>query len=227
MALKEVVKKRAVARAPGRSGVQLGEDSVRAAILQGAATVIAKRGVRATSVDDILGASGISRRTFYRFYQNKEDVLVALYHLGTEELLAACRRVVAEESDPVRQLEGCIDAHLGNAKELGRLMFVLGGEAHRHESPLHQRRMEVHGQLVSLLENTRAVQRGSAKRVDPLIYRGLLLSLEGVTRFVLEEGNEGRSVTAASIERARRVMMRIATAAILGDGTGVTKMPTQ
>jgi hypothetical protein len=34
-------------------------------------------------------------------------------------------------------------------------------------------------------------------------------------------------VTAASIERARRVMLRIATAAILGEGTGVTKMPTQ
>jgi len=227
MALKEVVKKKAVARAPGPSGVQLGEESVRALILQGGAAVIAKRGVRATSVDDILGASGISRRTFYRFYENKEDVLVALYRLGTDELLAACRRVVAKETDPVRQLEGCIDAHLRNAKELGRLMFVLGGEAHRQESPLHARRMEVHAELVSLLENARAAQRGSGKRADPLLYRGLLLSLEGVTRFVLEEGNEGRAVTAASIERARRVMMRIATAAILGEGAGVTKMPTQ
>jgi AcrR family transcriptional regulator len=227
MALKEVVKKRAVARAPGPSGVQLGEESVRALIVQGAAAVIAKRGVRASSVDDILNASGISRRTFYRFYQNKEDVLVGLYRLGTDELLSACRRAVAEHSDPVRQLEGCIDAHLRNASELGRLMFVLGGEAQRHESPLHARRMEVHAELVSLLDEARAAERGSAKRVDPLVYRGLLLALEGITRFVLEEGNEGRTVTPASIERARRAMMRIATAAILGEGTGVTKMPTR
>jgi len=220
-----VVKKRAVARAPGASGVQLGEESVRALILQGAANVVAKRGVRAASVEDILKASGISRRTFYRFHQNKDEVLVALYRMGTDELLAACRRVVAAETDPVRQLAGCVDAHLRNASELGRLMFVLGGEAQRHESPLHARRMHVHAELVELLAASGAGQR-AAKRVDPLMYRGLLLSLEGVTRFVLEEGDEGRDVTPASIERARRVMMRIASAAISGEGAGVTKVPT-
>jgi AcrR family transcriptional regulator len=226
VALKEVVKKRAVTRAPGASGVQLGEESARALILQGAATVFAKRGVRAASVEDILKASGISRRTFYRFHQNKEDVLVALYRMGTDELLAACRAAVGKETDPLRQLQGCVDAHLRNASEFGRLIFVLGGEAQRHESPLHTRRMHVHGELVALLAASGAAQRGAVKRVDPLLYRGLLLSLEGVTRFVLEEGNEGREVTASGIERARRVMMRIASAAIAGEGAGVTKIPT-
>jgi AcrR family transcriptional regulator len=226
VALREVVKKRALARAPGATGVQLGEESVRALILQGAANVFAKRGVRAASVEDILKASGISRRTFYRFHQNKEEVLVALYRMGTDELLAACRAAVGQEADPLRQLQGCVDAHLRNASEFGRLMFVLGGEAQRHESPLHARRMHVHAELVSLLAASGAGQRGSAKRVDPMLYRALLLSLEGVTRFVLEEGNEGRAVTEASIERARRVMMRIASAAIAGEGAGVTKLPT-
>jgi AcrR family transcriptional regulator len=225
VALKEVVKKRAVARAPGASGVQLGEESARALILQGAATVFAKRGVRAASVEDILKASGISRRTFYRFHQNKEDVLVALYRLGTDELLSACRIAVGKEADPLRQLQGCVDAHLRNASEFGRLMFVLGGEAQRHESPLHARRMHVHGELVALLATSGSTRHGSVKQVDPMLYRGLLLSLEGVTRFVLEEGNEGRAVAEPSIERARRVMMRIASAAIAGEGAGVTKLP--
>ena len=51
-------------------------------ILKGAAGVFAKRGVRAASVEDILKAAGISRRTFYRFYKNKEDVLSAMSKLA-------------------------------------------------------------------------------------------------------------------------------------------------
>src|SRR5690349_11421784 len=86
---KEVVKVRASKRAAGASGVQLGEAAVRSAILQGAATVFAKHGARAASVEDILAAAKLSRRTFYRFYQSKEDVLLALYRVGTAGLLEA------------------------------------------------------------------------------------------------------------------------------------------
>jgi len=223
VALRQVLKKRAL-RAPGATGIQLGEDSARSMILRGAARVFAARGVRAASVEDILKASGISRRTFYRFYQNKEDVLVALYRMGTDELLEACRAGISGETDPLRQIQRCIDAHLHNARERGRLMFVLGGEAQRHESPLHRRRMQVHSELVTLL--LAGTARRAGKPVDPLMYRGLVLALEGVVRLVLEEGNEGRDVGDSSIERARRVMRRLATAALAGNGPGVTPLPT-
>src|SRR4051794_1966650 len=76
-------------RPRGASGVQLGEDTVRSRILQGAAAVFAAQGARLPSVEDILTASGVSRRTFYRFFDGKEAVLLALYCVGTEGLLAA------------------------------------------------------------------------------------------------------------------------------------------
>jgi AcrR family transcriptional regulator len=215
--------KRSLARAPGATGVQLGEASARARILQGAAGVFAEHGVRAASVEHILAAAAISRRTFYRLYGSKEDVAVALYRIGTDRLVEACRLAVREESDPVRQLERCIDAHLRNAREFGRLIFVLGGEAQRYESSLHARRMQVHDTLVELLSagtNTRP-----DKTIDPLLFRALLLALEGVTRVMLEEGEEGRCVTDASIERARRVMARIATATLVGQSPGVAPLP--
>lgn len=206
-------------RSKGASGVQLGEESARAMILKGAAGVFAKRGVRAASVEDILKAAGISRRTFYRFYKNKEDVLEALYRFGTEDLLNGCRIAVAQQSDPLRQIQECIEAHLRNARDHGRLMFVLGGEAQRHESSLHARRMQVHAELVTLLTAGEGARDSSP--VDPLLYRGLLLALEGVTRFVLEEGDDGRRVTDAGIGRARAVMTTMATAALVGSSANV------
>jgi AcrR family transcriptional regulator len=221
MARKRTARPRPVAGKPGRSGIQLGEASARAMILQGAARTFAERGVRAASVDDILKASRVSRRTFYRLYQSKEDVVQALYRIGTESLLAGCRAAVEREADPLRQVQGCIDAHLRNAREHGRLVFLLGGEAQRAESSVHARRMEVHDAIVELLQ--KGWKRG--KRPEPLVARALVMALEGVTRIVLAEGDEGRKLTELSIERARRVMARLATATLAGEGPGVTPLP--
>lgn len=205
-------------RAPG---VQLGEETARALILQGGARVFAERGVRLASVADILEMAQVSRRTFYRFYDSKEDVLVALYRTGTEGLLESCRLAVREETDALRQVERCIDAHLANASGLGRLVFVLGGEAQRHESALHARRMEVHDELVALLG--RAHVEG---KLDPWLLRALLLALEGITRAMLSEGDEGRAVSSDQLRRAKRVMMRLAAGALLGEGARVPPWPT-
>lgn len=191
-------------------------------ILQGAARLFAERGVRAPSVEDILQASGVSRRTFYRLYAGKEDVVAALYQLGTNRLIEGCTLALSEERDSVRRVDRCIDAHLQTAREFGRLVFVLGGEAQGHESPLYARRMEVHQTLVSLLS---ARPRDRDSRIDPLFYRGLILVIEGVTRVMLQECNEGRNVTEASVERARNVLARIVTAAVEGKGKGVAPMP--
>jgi AcrR family transcriptional regulator len=215
---------RAAPRRRAASGEQLGEDTARAMILQGAARVFAQRGVRLATVEDILTAARVSRRTFYRLYEGKEDVMLALYLIGTQGLLDVSRRVIEQERDPVQQIVRLIDAHLHNARELGRLVFVLGGEAQRRESSLHARRIEVHETLTTLLlDGTTAQYR---TKIDPFLFRSVLLALEGVTRMVLEEGDEGRAVTDASIERARRVMRRVATAALAGEGAGVTPLPT-
>jgi len=200
------------AEKPRASGVQLGELGARTRILQGAANIFADVGVRAASVEDILKTAGVSRRTFYRLYDSKESVMVALYRMGTDSLLGACTIAVSEGTTPLARIQGCIDAHLRSAREFGRLVFVLGGEAHRHESLLHARRMDVHEALASLFVTA---TRGHLSRpVDPLLFRALILALEGVTRFMLEEGDEGRNVTEAGLERARRVMTHLVSAAL-------------
>ena len=230
MTLARVIRSRR-ARTPRSTGVQLGEDQARALILRGAAGVFAKHGMRAASVQNILAAAGVSRRTFYRFYTSKEDVAFALYRVGTEELLANCRRIVAQTADPIARVQGFVEAHLHNARTVGRLVFVLGGEAQRQESALHARRLEVHAALADLLMASQPQTQGKtrtkrrAKSIDPLLYRGMILGLEGVTRAVLQEGNEGRNVTDAAIQRARAVLMRMATAVLAGAGPNVAPMP--
>jgi AcrR family transcriptional regulator len=208
---------------PGATGVQLGNDVARNMILFGATRVFATKGFRAVSVDDLLEAGQVSRRTFYRFFKSKEDVALAMYTMGTSSLLESVRRALSTESDLLVQLERCIDLHLGNAKTMGRLVFVLGGEAQSLESPLYVRRMEVHESMVSMFRDFGGVQ---SKTVDPLFIRTLVFALEQITRTVLEEGDEGRRVSTDSIARARAVMMRVATGAVAGTGARVSPLPT-
>jgi AcrR family transcriptional regulator len=203
--------------------VQLGEVMARARVLHGAAVVFARHGVRAASVEQVLAAAGISRRTFYRLYQSKEDVMDALYRKGTDDLLEGCRRALREEHEPLRRVARCIDVHLHNARRFGRLIWVLGGEAQHHESSLHARRMEVHASIVSMLSSEASTRASTT--ADPLLYRALILALEGVTRMMLEEGDQGRRVTDAARARARRVMLRVATATLAGEGAGVVPVP--
>jgi AcrR family transcriptional regulator len=47
-------------------------------ILSGALDAIASRGVKRLSMSDIIDASGVSRGTMYRYFSNKDEVLVAV-----------------------------------------------------------------------------------------------------------------------------------------------------
>ena len=67
---------------------QLVSDELRDAALQ----LLAAKGFDAATIDDIVAAAGVSRRTFFRYYSSKEDVVVRLLaevsELVREELTA-------------------------------------------------------------------------------------------------------------------------------------------
>lgn len=57
---------------------------VRDELAEAALQLLAKQGYNETTVDHIVAAAGVSRRTFFRHFQSKEDVLVQfLSDLGT------------------------------------------------------------------------------------------------------------------------------------------------
>jgi AcrR family transcriptional regulator len=205
-----------------RTGIQLGEPVVRAMVMTAAAKLFAQHGYRAVSVEDLLATASVSRRTFYKVFDGKDAVGLALYRFGTDALLDSCRKALTQQdTDLVTRVIGCVDLHLRNAATRGRLIYVLGGEASSQDSPLFAVRMTVHDRLVEMLMTTKR-----DLPVDPLFVRTLVLALEALVRCVLTEGDEGRRVTEEQIVRARRVMARIVTAAISGSGPDVTEYPT-
>jgi AcrR family transcriptional regulator len=85
--------------------------SQRERLIDGMAQTVAAQGYAATSVADVLRVAGISRRTFYERFSDKEDCFLAAYDaivaLALERVSAAC----ADAPDAER-LERGLDALL-------------------------------------------------------------------------------------------------------------------
>jgi AcrR family transcriptional regulator len=178
--------------------------------------VFGERGAHATTVEELLAAAEVSRRTFYQSFRNKEEVLAALYEIACGMVLDAMRQAVASTKKPLDKLERCVDAYLGFNRRDAALMRVLEAEAMRPDSLLEPLRAELLERLGAILEESLG-----DRRPDPLVIRGLLLALEGVSQRVHAEG----AVTEERLERARRAMLRILIAPLAKAGDRVPPLP--
>ena len=82
----------------GDPGVRPGRPAVtsRAELELVARELFAARGFEATTVDDIAAAAGIGRRTFFRYYASKNDVLWGEFDAGLADLR---RRLAGSDAD--------------------------------------------------------------------------------------------------------------------------------
>ncbi len=68
---------------PGRHGLPRAfvAENQRERLLNGVVEAVAERGYNATTIGHITAAAGISRRTFYEYFEGKEDCFLAAYEM--------------------------------------------------------------------------------------------------------------------------------------------------
>ena len=200
------------ARAAGR----LDAYSLRARIVGKAAGVFGQKGAADTTVEDILRAAGVSRRTFYRFFESREDVLDALHEIGCNMLIGAARQAAAAGGDPLQLLERAVGGYLDYHVTVGAsVMAVVQGESMRAGSKLGPRRRAFLDTISGIF--AAEMERASGQRVDPLLLRSLLVAIEGVSLMLRAESASGEF----ELERAKRVMLRIVMATLAAKEGGL------
>lgn len=165
---------------PGRrcSVQPMATQSTRDRIVAGAARMVEEKGLRAVSVQDVLGASGFSRRTFYQYFRSKDDVVAAVYQGACEKLLAEVRGGVDDSEGPVDRLVAGLDAYLRFQQEGGRLILELQAESVNPASQLYPFREAVLDRLVAFIDAD--IQRIFGISLDPRVYRSLYIGMEGL-----------------------------------------------
>lgn len=174
-------------------------------IIGAAMKVFARRGFAATRVEDVLDEAGIARRTFYRYFTSKEDVLAAAYELATSELLRAFDHAADAMRDARAALGAGIDLYLDFHVRNATLLRVLVEHSVRSDSPLaeHRRRVRAH-----LLDALSLAADGRKVPLDRFTAIALVSALEGVALSLIEEAPASGGVDAA--KRAVHDLVRMA-----------------
>lgn len=197
----------------------LGENPTRTRILAGAVTAFSEQGFASCPVQNILKAAGVSRRTFYQLFANKEEVLDALFELATSWLIDQIRSAVETEADLTTKLARGIDAFLALQEQAGPLLPELLAEAQRPDSRLSDRHERTLDEITSLFAESVNARLGYD--VDPLVFRGLLLTLEGV---LLHLGHK-RRFSREDAQRVRRVILPVMARVVAEPGIEPPPLP--
>lgn len=112
--------------------------ALRAEIVSAARELFVTRGFEATTVDDIAGAVGVSRRSFFRYFGTKEDVLLTDLVAQGESVARALEDRPADEgawTALLRAMAAARDASPFTADAdlaIGRMMFQIPSLRARH-----------------------------------------------------------------------------------------------
>ncbi|MGD8862534.1 MAG: TetR/AcrR family transcriptional regulator [Myxococcales bacterium] len=154
------------------------EVPVRTRVLRGAAEAFGRLGYGATAVEAILAEAGVSRRTFYKHFRSKEDVLRVLFDNSVGMLLSAVEDAGKRPAHASDRLEAAVEAYVRVHAKAGRLARVLLLEQFSPGSPLARQRDTAMARFAEVL--SASVVRAGAPEPDPILVRGVVAGINEV-----------------------------------------------
>jgi AcrR family transcriptional regulator len=137
------------------------QSSERDRIIDAAYRALAATGGTSLSVNEVLRSAGLSTRAFYRLFDSKDELLLALFRQDSDRVAARLRRAAAAEP-PAVALLAFVQAMLritADPRRRQRVLVMSSEEIARAKGYLTERQRYhalVQGELVHILERGRA-----------------------------------------------------------------------
>jgi len=150
---------------PARALQEKKREVVRQEIARAAWLLFADRGYEATTVDQIARAAGLGRRTFFRYFSSKEDVVVGTSDALADDFLAAFAGRSRDEAPIVsiqHALRSALEPRLADPREGRAILRLL-----RDSPTLRRAMLERHARMEERLAALVARRTGANRRKDP------------------------------------------------------------
>lgn len=168
----------------GRSRKSGGPRSfARTQILIHAMSVFNQQGLEETSVQDLLNAANISRRTFYKYFTSKLDVLESIYVLASKVMLARFEAELPATRTRDDLLASFVHIYFDYQFSVGKIVGMMLEESLRSASPLAPHRQHMLDKVVVVLQ--REFSRLGLPAQEYWRLMGLLWALEGASMHLL------------------------------------------
>jgi AcrR family transcriptional regulator len=188
---------------PGPQGLPRAEvaRAQRERLMTAMAHVVARVGYEDSTVERVLVQAGVSRRTFYELFEDREDCFVATYDHAAGRALRIVTDAYLDCPAPALRIETALEAFLRLCAEEPDLARTCIVEVFAAGSRARERRAEAMERLAALVEHALGELRGDDKldrlsaqaligAVHELIYRPIDLretdELPGMARAIAE-----------------------------------------
>lgn len=175
--------------------------ATRARILVAAGAVYAEHGYRGTTVARIAERAGLSKPTFYTFFDGVAEVITALVTESQQQMLAQWAPVVNAGGDLMEQLSAGLDVYLDTAERGRDSWLVFHIEQHDPSSPARLLRASYESRLIEVIQQALITGGRPAPTAETL---GVLLASmqAGCHRYLSTPGDGRRAVRAAMLRSA-------------------------
>ncbi|HEY0302962.1 MAG TPA: TetR family transcriptional regulator [Rhizomicrobium sp.] len=173
----------------------------RARIIEAALKLFVKRGFDGTTLDDIAADAGISRRTFFHYFESKEDLAFAWLDSSTDDIVAA----VGREDAGLPMLTMAANAMLACATPFPRAEAFALARLVNETPALRDRSQMKYGRLEAALAEALAARKGLKK--DDLKARLAAMTAAGALRVASQRwyesgGKEDRTALSRRVLKA-------------------------
>ncbi|AEV84829.1 TetR family transcriptional regulator [Actinoplanes sp. SE50] len=185
---------------PSTKPLREGSATKRAAILSAARELFLSDGFDRTSVDAVSARAGVSKRTVYDYFGDKNTLLQAVVGDISDSLVAAVRRTIdatltgltepAQLQDALTGFSMRIATDMLGSADYATLLKLLGGEGHLSEAPFRDAPEEALAERLAVLGEagllTVADPRLAADHLIALTF-GVVLNRHGSTLITADE----------------------------------------
>lgn len=154
-------------------------------ILAHAVAVFQRKGIDNTTVKDFIEEANVSRRTFYKYFKNRVDVLESLYQIGAELQTLRFITVIRSCLDMDEVVRKSVDLYFDFHGSLGRIISSVQEDALRSSSPLHKHRRNALRESARVL--TSELERLTGESYEELQIYSALWALESSSLHLLND----------------------------------------
>ncbi len=155
-------------RQPSERTATRDKDATRQRLLEAAEQVFSEKGYHGAVVDDIIRVSDSSKGGFYFHFPNKQGIFLALVDALVPKLASAVDRAIAEERDPIAQMDAALRTVLETFSRHRKLSKILLVEAVGLGHGFDEKLMQTRGYFAAMIRTylDRAVAAGAIAALD-------------------------------------------------------------
>jgi AcrR family transcriptional regulator len=178
--------------------------SQRGRMLEAMAHAVAEKGYAATTVADVVGGAGVSRKTFYEHFRDKEECFLAAWDAGVQVLVDAVEHAALDaEGEWRRHVRAGVRAYLHTLAaqpDFARTFLI---EVRAAGPEALERRAEVHARFAELLKTLHESYRADHPDEIPKLPDEVFIATVGaVNELVTDRVRKGRTAELPELEDA-------------------------